>query len=209
MNSVFKMTRTLMELTVKEQERTTGLFHTNDKDESQFVKSSIDVDLGKFDAKLNKIQSDISELKRNYKNYTEWYKLTTDKLDSITSTCDRIENKYQDQNDGMEDVSILKIHDQLGILKDHVLEGINNTNQFATHLEKSDSERQKLKNEIIANGEQIHKNYEPHMPRNSTPFTEEKPSVKGSLTPFLGENAICAMDIPKLEEWPTFSGEVE
>ncbi|MBW0582200.1 hypothetical protein O181_121915 [Austropuccinia psidii MF-1] len=47
------------------------------------------------------------------------------------------------------------------------------------------------------------------MPRNSTPLTEEKPSVKGSLTPFLGENPICAKDIPKLEEWPTFSGEGE
>ncbi|MBW0495058.1 hypothetical protein O181_034773 [Austropuccinia psidii MF-1] len=45
------------------------------------------------------------------------------------------------------------------------------------------------------------------MPRHSTPFTEEKLSVKGIFTPFLGENAISAEDIPKLEEWPTFSGE--
>ncbi|MBW0552269.1 hypothetical protein O181_091984, partial [Austropuccinia psidii MF-1] len=82
-------------------------------------------------------------------------------------------------------------------------------NQFATHLAQSDSERQKLKNEIIANVEQIHKNYEPHIPRHSTPFTEEKISVKGSLTPFLGENFIYAKDIPKLEEWSTFSGEGE
>ncbi|MBW0552456.1 hypothetical protein O181_092171 [Austropuccinia psidii MF-1] len=94
-------------------------------------------------------------------------------------------------------------------MRDQVLEIINNTNQFATHLEKADSKRQKLKNEIIANVEQIHKNYEPHIPRNSTPLTEEKPSVKGSLNPFLGENPICAKDIPKLEEWPTFSGEGE
>ncbi|MBW0521926.1 hypothetical protein O181_061641 [Austropuccinia psidii MF-1] len=47
------------------------------------------------------------------------------------------------------------------------------------------------------------------MPRHYTPFTEEKRSVNGSLTPFLGENPICAEDIPKLEEWPTFSGEGE
>ncbi|MBW0480688.1 hypothetical protein O181_020403 [Austropuccinia psidii MF-1] len=47
------------------------------------------------------------------------------------------------------------------------------------------------------------------MPIHSTPLTEEKPSVKGSLTPFLGESPICAKDIPKLEEWPKFSGEVE
>ncbi|MBW0565686.1 hypothetical protein O181_105401, partial [Austropuccinia psidii MF-1] len=47
------------------------------------------------------------------------------------------------------------------------------------------------------------------MPRHSKPLTEEKISVKGSLTPFLGENPICANNIPKLEEWPTFSGEGE
>ncbi|MBW0572707.1 hypothetical protein O181_112422 [Austropuccinia psidii MF-1] len=109
----------------------------------------------------------------------------------------------------MEDLSILNINDQLRILKDHVFEIINNTNQFVTHLAKSESERQKLKNEIIANVEQTHKNYEPHMPRHSIPLTEEKLSVKGSLTPFLVENPICAKDIPKLEEWPTFSGEGE
>ncbi|MBW0531545.1 hypothetical protein O181_071260 [Austropuccinia psidii MF-1] len=86
--------------------------------EIQFVKSIIDVEIGKFDAKLNKIASDISELKRNDKNYTEWYKLTNFKLDSITSTCDRIESKCQAQNDEMEDLSILNIDDQLRILKD-------------------------------------------------------------------------------------------
>ncbi|MBW0559554.1 hypothetical protein O181_099269 [Austropuccinia psidii MF-1] len=109
----------------------------------------------------------------------------------------------------MEDLSILNVKDQLRTLKNHVLEIINNTNQFATHLAKSDSERQQLKSEIIANGERIHKNYEPHIPRNSTSLTEEKLSVKGSLTPFEGENPICAEDIPKLEELPTFSGKGE
>ncbi|MBW0562782.1 hypothetical protein O181_102497 [Austropuccinia psidii MF-1] len=100
----------------------------------------------------------------------------------------------------MEDLSILNINDQLRILKNHVLEITKNTNQFATHLVKSDSERQKLKNEIIANVEQIHQNYESHIPRHSTPFTEEKHSVKQDLTPFLGENVISAKDISKLEE---------
>ncbi|MBW0546237.1 hypothetical protein O181_085952 [Austropuccinia psidii MF-1] len=101
------------------------------------------------------------------------------------------------------------MNDQFKTLQDHVLKIAENTNQFATHQAISDSERQKLKNEIIANVEQIHKNYVPHMPRHSTPLTEEKHSVKGSLTPFLGENVISAKDIPKLEEWPTFSGEGE
>ncbi|MBW0478505.1 hypothetical protein O181_018220 [Austropuccinia psidii MF-1] len=67
--------------------------------EIQFFKSSIDVELGKFDAKLNKITSDISELKRNDKTSTEWYKLTNVKLDSITNTCDRIESKCKVQED--------------------------------------------------------------------------------------------------------------
>ncbi|MBW0484579.1 hypothetical protein O181_024294 [Austropuccinia psidii MF-1] len=109
----------------------------------------------------------------------------------------------------MQDLSILNINDQLRILKDHVLEITKNTNQFATHLAKSDNERQKLKNEIIANVKQIHKNYEPHIPRNSKPLNEEKLSFKGSFIPFLGETPICAKDIPKLEEWPAFSGEGE
>ncbi|MBW0467708.1 hypothetical protein O181_007423 [Austropuccinia psidii MF-1] len=47
------------------------------------------------------------------------------------------------------------------------------------------------------------------MPRHSTPLKEEKRSVKGSLTPFLGEHPICEKDIPKLEEWTIFSGEGE
>ncbi|MBW0515934.1 hypothetical protein O181_055649 [Austropuccinia psidii MF-1] len=79
----------------------------------------------------------------------------------------------------MEDLSILNINDKLRIIQDDVLEIINNTNQFATHMEKSDSERQKLKNEIISNVEQINKNYEQHIPRHSTPFNEERLSVKG------------------------------
>ncbi|MBW0549064.1 hypothetical protein O181_088779 [Austropuccinia psidii MF-1] len=107
----------------------------------------------------------------------------------------------------MEDLSILNINDQLTILKYHVFEITKNTNQFATHLARSDSERQKLKNEIIANVEQTHKNYEPHMQRYFTPLTEEKHSVEGTLTPFLEENVISSIDIPQFEEWPTFSGE--
>ncbi|MBW0508642.1 hypothetical protein O181_048357 [Austropuccinia psidii MF-1] len=47
------------------------------------------------------------------------------------------------------------------------------------------------------------------MPRDYTPLNEEKLSVKGILTPFIGGNPISARDIPKLEEWPTFSGEGE
>ncbi|MBW0539174.1 hypothetical protein O181_078889 [Austropuccinia psidii MF-1] len=57
-----------------------------------FVKSSIDVELDKLDAKINKITSDISEWKRNDKNHTEWYQLTNVRLYAIINTCDRIES---------------------------------------------------------------------------------------------------------------------
>ncbi|MBW0568776.1 hypothetical protein O181_108491 [Austropuccinia psidii MF-1] len=111
----------------------------------------------------------------------------------------------------MQDLSTRNINDNLKVLKDYVLAVAENTSQFSTHLARSDSERKKLKEEILAQVEKIHKNYEsnPHMPRHSTPLTEKKLSVKGSLTPFLGENVISAKDIPKLEAWPTFSGEGE
>ncbi|MBW0589742.1 hypothetical protein O181_129457 [Austropuccinia psidii MF-1] len=45
-------------------------FSTQMINEIHFVKSSIDLELGKIDAKLNKIILDMSELKRNYKKYT-------------------------------------------------------------------------------------------------------------------------------------------
>ncbi|MBW0500932.1 hypothetical protein O181_040647 [Austropuccinia psidii MF-1] len=177
--------------------------------ETQFFKFRIDVELGKFDAKLNKITADINELKRNYKASAEWYKLKNVKLDSITNTCHRIESKSKDQEDEIGDISISHINEQLAILRSQDLEIINDTNQFATNLAKCDSERQKLNNEIIENVEKIYKNYEPHIPRNSTPLTEEKMSVKGSLNPLLGESPICAKDIPKLEKWPIFFAEGE
>ncbi|MBW0486790.1 hypothetical protein O181_026505 [Austropuccinia psidii MF-1] len=47
------------------------------------------------------------------------------------------------------------------------------------------------------------------MPQHSTPWTNWKVSERGSLTPFLGENEIYEKGFPKLEEWPTFSGEGE
>ncbi|MBW0575070.1 hypothetical protein O181_114785 [Austropuccinia psidii MF-1] len=149
----------------------------------------------------------MNDLKKNDKQSAEMHTSVITTLELLTNTCDRIESKCQVQNDEIKDLSILNINDKLRILKDHVFEISKNTNQFATPLEKSDSERKKLKNEIIANVEQNHNNYEPHMPRHSIPLTEEKLSVKESLTPFLGDNVISSKDVPKVEEWQTFSGE--
>ncbi|MBW0462642.1 hypothetical protein O181_002357 [Austropuccinia psidii MF-1] len=180
-------------------------------DEIHSIKYNIKVQLCKFDAKLTNITLDINDFKKNDRVSAELHKSTIDRLDLICNTCDRIESKCQIQDDKMGEISITNINEKLTFLKNHILTIVDNINIFATHLARSDSERQKLKDEIIAHVEKIHKNYEPtpHMPRHLAPFTEEKLSVKGSLTPFLGENAISAKDIPKLEEWSKFSGEGE
>ncbi|MBW0526985.1 hypothetical protein O181_066700 [Austropuccinia psidii MF-1] len=118
-------------------------------------------------------------------------------------------SKFQVQNYKLEYLSINQINYQHAILKNYVLEIFNNTNLFVTHLDRSDSERKKLRSAICAHLEKIYRNSEPnsHIPRNSTPLTEETIYVKESLTPFLGENEISAKNISKLEEWATFPGE--
>ncbi|MBW0576095.1 hypothetical protein O181_115810, partial [Austropuccinia psidii MF-1] len=102
-------------------------------DEIHLVQSNIDVKIGKLNAKLTKITLDINDLKKNDKQGAEMHKSVITTLELLTNACDRIESKYQSQNDEMEDISILNITDQLKILKDHVLEIAENTNQFATN----------------------------------------------------------------------------
>ncbi|MBW0500228.1 hypothetical protein O181_039943 [Austropuccinia psidii MF-1] len=174
-------------------------------DEIQFVKSTIDLELGSFDSKSNKIKLDIHYLKTNKRLSAYWNKLTTARLESISNTCDRIESKYKVQDYGMEDLLITDINDKFKILENHVLEIVYNTSVFATHLARSESESKKLNDEIIAHVEKIHS----YIPRRSTLLTEDKLSVKGILTSFLGENKISEKDVPKLEHCPTFSSEGE
>ncbi|MBW0544413.1 hypothetical protein O181_084128 [Austropuccinia psidii MF-1] len=97
-------------------------------DEIHFVQSNIDVKVGKLDAKLTKITFDINELKKNDKQSSEMHKSVITELELLNNTWDRIEKKYQVQNDEMEDLSILNISDKLKILKAHVLERAKNTN---------------------------------------------------------------------------------
>ncbi|MBW0558676.1 hypothetical protein O181_098391 [Austropuccinia psidii MF-1] len=132
--------------------------------------------------------------------FTEWCKVTNARFESISKTCDRIESKCQIKNDDLVDLAINQIDYQLTIMKTHVLKIVDNTNLFGIHLERSERERKKLKNEIIGHVDQIYCNYEQdsHIPRYSTPFTEEKLAVKESLTPSLGKNIIPERDIPKL-----------
>ncbi|MBW0555069.1 hypothetical protein O181_094784 [Austropuccinia psidii MF-1] len=70
-------------------------------DQIHFVQYNIVVALGKFNAKMNKRISDISELKRNYKRYTEWYQLANARIDSIVNKCNRIESTCKAQCDEM------------------------------------------------------------------------------------------------------------
>ncbi|MBW0584166.1 hypothetical protein O181_123881 [Austropuccinia psidii MF-1] len=141
--------------------------------EIHFVKASINVEIGRIDAKLTKITLEINDLKKNDTNSSKMHKSEIAKLELLTNTCDILESKYHVQDDEIEDFSTRNINDQLRALKDYVLAVAENTSQFATHLERSDSETKKLKEEILAQLEQIHKNYEfnPHMPRHSTPLT--------------------------------------
>ncbi|MBW0562087.1 hypothetical protein O181_101802 [Austropuccinia psidii MF-1] len=162
--------------------------------EIHFVKTSINLEIGKIGAKLTKITWDVNDLKKNDKHSAEMRKSIIAKLELLTNTCDRIESKYHVQDDEMEDFSTRNINDQLTVLKDYVLAVAENKSQFATHLARGDSERKKLNEEILPQVEKMHKNYEsnPHMPRHSTPLTKEKLSVKESLTPFLGANIISS-----------------
>ncbi|MBW0461554.1 hypothetical protein O181_001269 [Austropuccinia psidii MF-1] len=85
-------------------------FSTQIVNEIKTFKSIIDVKLGNFDAKLNKLTSDINDLKNNDRTSAECYKLTTTKVESITNKCDRIESKSQVQDDEIEDLSISHIN---------------------------------------------------------------------------------------------------
>ncbi|MBW0461462.1 hypothetical protein O181_001177 [Austropuccinia psidii MF-1] len=113
--------------------------------EIHFVKTSINVEIGKIDAKLTRITLDINDLKENDKHSAEMHKSVIAKLELLTNTYDRIESKYHVQDHEMEDFCTININDQLRVLKDYVVAVAENTSQFATHLENSDSERKKLK----------------------------------------------------------------
>ncbi|MBW0541818.1 hypothetical protein O181_081533 [Austropuccinia psidii MF-1] len=125
-------------------------------DEIKLIESIIDVELGKFDAKLNKKTSDINDLKNNDKTSGDWHKLTPSRLESISNTCDRIEHKYQVQDYGMEDLFIKNINDQLTVLKTHILEIVNNANLFATQLTRTNTCIKKTKINEVQVIEEVH-----------------------------------------------------
>ncbi|MBW0480075.1 hypothetical protein O181_019790 [Austropuccinia psidii MF-1] len=210
-DSVLNMARTLNVFTSKEKEKMNRNFYTQMIQEMECVNTSINLELSKIDETLTKITSDINDLKRNGRASAKLHKSTIDRLDIIFNKCDRIVSKFQVQDYEIEGISLTSINEQVKFLTNHVLEMVKHTNKVSTHLARSENERQKLKDGILAHVEKIHKNNEPspHMPRNSTPLTKENLSVKESLTPFLGENVISAKDIPRLQEWPNVSGEGE
>ncbi|MBW0468539.1 hypothetical protein O181_008254 [Austropuccinia psidii MF-1] len=79
--------------------------------EIQFVKTSINVELGKIDERLTKITLDINELKKNDRHSSEWYKSTIAKLDSMNNICNKMETKCQVQDDEIGDISISHINE--------------------------------------------------------------------------------------------------
>ncbi|MBW0476221.1 hypothetical protein O181_015936 [Austropuccinia psidii MF-1] len=74
-------------------------FSTQIMDEMKHIKSSIDVQLGKFVKELKKLTSNINYLRKNHRTFTDWYRVTDVRLDSISNTCDIIVRKFQVQND--------------------------------------------------------------------------------------------------------------
>ncbi|MBW0563777.1 hypothetical protein O181_103492 [Austropuccinia psidii MF-1] len=56
--------------------------------EIHFVKTSINVEIGKIDAKLTKIPLEINALKKNDKHSAEMHKSVIAKLELLTNTCD-------------------------------------------------------------------------------------------------------------------------
>ncbi|MBW0501679.1 hypothetical protein O181_041394 [Austropuccinia psidii MF-1] len=126
--------------------------------EIQFVSTSINVELGKIDAKSTKITSDILNLKNNDRASSELNKFKIDRLDIICNTCDRIESKCQVQDDEIDEIFTATINEQPTFIGNHVLEVFKHTNQLSKNLERSDSERQKLKDKILTHVEQINKN---------------------------------------------------
>ncbi|MBW0501296.1 hypothetical protein O181_041011 [Austropuccinia psidii MF-1] len=103
-------------------------FSTQIKQEIQFVRTSINVELGEIDPKLTKLTLDINYLKNNNKNSAELHNSTIAQLELISNSCDRIESKYQVHDDEMEGIFTTNINDNLKILKDHVLTVGDNTN---------------------------------------------------------------------------------
>ncbi|MBW0525692.1 hypothetical protein O181_065407 [Austropuccinia psidii MF-1] len=91
------------------------------------VKTSINVEIGKIDAKLTKMTLDINDLKNNDKHSAEMHNSVISKLELLTNTCDRIESKYNVQDYEMEDFSTRNINVQLRALKDYSLAVAENT----------------------------------------------------------------------------------
>ena len=85
MDIVLNMARTSMEFTAKKQERMKKPF-LEILQEIHFVKTSINVEIGKIDAKLTKTTLDINDLKKNDKHSAEIHKSVIVKLELLTKT---------------------------------------------------------------------------------------------------------------------------
>ncbi|MBW0554651.1 hypothetical protein O181_094366 [Austropuccinia psidii MF-1] len=171
----------ILEKKEDEQELSTQIM-----DEMRYIQPIIDVKLNNFDKQLMKLTSNVNDLRNDERIITEWQRVTNARLESVSNKCERVESIYEVKNDELDNLSIKNINDQLTKLEQNVLAIALKRSRFATCLERSDNGRQKLKEEMMAQVNQIHKNYGPdsHMPRHSRPLAEGKRSVKESLTTF-------------------------
>ncbi|MBW0462079.1 hypothetical protein O181_001794 [Austropuccinia psidii MF-1] len=109
-------------------------FSTQMMDDIRHFESIIDVKFGKFDKELKKLRSNINDLRRNDRIFTEFFKVTDARLESVFNTCDRIERKFQETNNELDNFSFNKINDQPINLKGNFVYIFQDTNLFETHF---------------------------------------------------------------------------
>ncbi|MBW0584010.1 hypothetical protein O181_123725 [Austropuccinia psidii MF-1] len=165
-----------------------------------------------FEYIQQKLGNAILEVKDQQKNIIGLENVNKDNIVSLTHICAGIESKATLLNQP-DDNSISFITGQLRELKLQVqslknLTG-NNTALFQEQLKKSDKERLELKEDIQSSINNISLKNE--LPRQSTPILDR--NVLNDLHHTISSNevetAFNVIEIPKLEEWPTFNGDGE
>ncbi|MBW0541374.1 hypothetical protein O181_081089 [Austropuccinia psidii MF-1] len=142
--------------------------------------------------------------------------ITEDNIFSLMKICARIESKVTLLNQP-DDNSICFIARKLKELRIQVQNLENSIGQkkalFQEQLEKNDKKRLELKEDIQSSINHI--SLKNDLPRQSTPILDRNvPKMSNELHNTISSNAEVEIscnfkDIPRLQEWPTFSGEGE
>ncbi|MBW0526080.1 hypothetical protein O181_065795 [Austropuccinia psidii MF-1] len=169
-----------------------------------------------FEYIQQKVGNDILKVKETQKTIVGLDNINKDKILSLTQICAIIESKATLLNKP-DDNSISFITRHLKELRIQVQNLENSTGHnaalFKEQLEKSDKARLELKEDIQSSIDNISLKNE--LPRQSTPILDINVlNLNNDLHHTISSNpdvetACNFKDIPRLEEWPTFSGEGE